>query len=86
MRYRKERNLLPSAVNKIVVLKVLRNEILRLGHPSTLSAHLGIHKPFDRISSHFFASTNVAVKTFVRSCNISQKLKRIKFPNPSTFN
>ena len=45
----KERNSLPSAINQIVVPKVLRNEILRLGHQSALSAHLGIHKTFDRI-------------------------------------
>ena len=44
MRSWKERNSLPSAVNKFVVLKVLRNKILRLGHQSALSAHLGIHK------------------------------------------
>ena len=36
----KECNSLPSAVNQIVVLNVLCNEILRLEHQSALSAHL----------------------------------------------
>ena len=56
MRSWKERNSLPSAVNQIVVPKVLRNEILQLGHQSALSTHLGIHKTFDRISNHFFCA------------------------------
>ena len=50
----KERNSLSSAVNQIIVPKVLRNEILRLGHQSALSANLGIHKTCDRISNHLF--------------------------------
>ena len=59
MRSWKERNSLPSAINQIVVPKVLRNEILRLVHQSALSAHLGIHKTFDRISNHFFCQVSM---------------------------
>ena len=55
MRSWKERNSLRSAVNQIVVPKILRNEILRLGQQSALSALLGIHKTFHRISNHFLA-------------------------------
>ena len=65
MRSWKEHNSLPCAVNQIVVPKVLRNEILRLGQQSALSAHLGIYNTFDRISNHFFwPGINVAIKTF----------------------
>ena len=84
MRSWKERNSLPSAVNQIVVSKVLRNEIFRLGHQSALSAHLGIDKTFDQISNHFFwPGINVAMKTFVRSCNICQKLGKTRIPKPA---
>ena len=55
MRSWKERTSLPSAVNQNVVPKVLRNNILQLGHQSELSPHLGIHKNFDRVSNHFLA-------------------------------
>ena len=84
MRSWKERNSLPSAINQIVVPKVLRNEIWRLGHQSALSTHLGIHKTFDRISNHFFwPGIHVAIKTFVRSCNICQKLGKSRIPEPA---
>ena len=84
MRSWKEPNSLPSAVNKIVVPKILRNEILRLGHQSALPVYLGIHKTFDRISNIFFwPGINVAVKTFVRSYNNCQKLGKGKILKPA---
>ena len=51
---------------------------------SALSEHLGIRKTFNRNSNHFFwTGINVAIKTFVRSGNICQKLGKSRIPKPS---
>ena len=78
----KERNSLPSAINQIVVPKVLRNEILRLGHQNALSAHLRIHKTFDRISNHFFWLVSILqVKLLSEVATFAKSWKRVEFPN-----
>ena len=82
MRTWKERNSLPSAVNQIVVPKVLRNEILQLGHQRALSAHLGIHKTFDRISNHFVCQVSMLqLKILSEVVTFAKSWERVEFPN-----
>jgi hypothetical protein len=63
------------SVTQIVVPKVLRRKILELAHDIPASGHLGMAKTLDRIRNHFYwPGINRDVKTYVRTCDICQKL------------
>ena len=82
----KERNSLPSAVNQIVVAKVLRDEILRLRHSKCIIRTLrNTQNLRSNIQSFFWPGINVAIKTFVRSCHICQKLGKSRIPKPAAL-
>ena len=59
---------------QIVVPEKLRNDILKLGHESKMSGHLGNKKSLERIRNHFFWPGMTAdVKKFCSSCDLCQK-------------
>ena len=59
---------------QVVVPEKLRNSILKLGHESKMSGHLGNKKTLDRIRSHFYwPGISSDVKKFCNSCDLCQR-------------
>ena len=59
---------------QVVVPEKLRNSILKLGHESKMSGHLGNKKTLDRIRSHFYWSGITSdVQKFCNSCDLCQR-------------
>lgn len=60
-------------VHQIVVPKVFRGEILKLGHDAPMAGHLGVRKTLDRVRRHFYWPTiDSDVRHYCKTCETCQ--------------
>ena len=70
-----------KSYNRIVIPKVLVNQILKLSHDAPSSGHLGRRKTIDRLVPNFFwPKFYKSVRNYVTSCDTCQKLAKMGQP------
>ncbi|XP_076032451.1 uncharacterized protein LOC143020172 [Oratosquilla oratoria] len=72
-----------SERRQVMLPRVYRKEVLRLGHDSPLSGHLGVRKTLDRIWQHFYwPGVRRAVAQQCRTCHTCQLVGKPNQPVP----
>ncbi|XP_076038313.1 uncharacterized protein LOC143023610 [Oratosquilla oratoria] len=72
-----------SERRQVMLPKVYRKEVLRLGHDSPLSGHLGVRKTLDRIWQHFYwPGIRRDVAQHCRTCHTCQLVGKPNQPVP----
>jgi len=64
----------PDGIDQLVIPTSLRSKVLKLGHESLLSGHLGMTKTIHRVTQHFYwPGIMEDVKRYCRSCDTCQR-------------